>query len=290
MSRNQRLCLFSLVLALSFGLSSCDLFMKSSKLEGDVLARVGENYLYTADLEEVIPLGTDSLDSISLAQQHINKWVENQLLLQKAELNLKEDQTEFEKKIEDYRSSLIIYAYEQELVRQKLDTNVSDQEIKAYYEDNPDNFQLKRYVVKAKLIKVDKQAPKLKKVRKWLVDEQPEDHAQLEEYCLQFSSLCLLDDQWMFFDELIRMAPIETIDVETYLRNNKFVEIESEQFFYFLLFIDYRLKNDLSPLELESDRIRKVIINKRKLSLLEKMRKDLHEEAMNSNQVEYFVK
>lgn len=271
-------------------LGSCEFFKEQGKQSGEPLARVGEKYLYANEIQGVIPMGTDSLDSIVLVNKHVNGWVDRELLLLKADLNLSAEKKDFTKKLEDYKNSLIIYEYEQELVRQKLDTNVSDAEIEAYYEQNADNFELKRFIVKVKLLKVDKEAPKLKKVREWIQSEDPEDFKNLEEYCLQFSSLCILDDDWLFFDEVTRMAPIRTIDVESYLKNNKFVEIEGGQFFYLLHFYDYRLKNDKSPIELEYNRIKNVIVNKRKLMLLSDLRNDLKEEASRENQIEYFIK
>ncbi|MCB0480308.1 MAG: peptidyl-prolyl cis-trans isomerase [Flavobacteriales bacterium] len=271
-------------------MSSCGFFSNDIKQDGKLLARVGNKYLYSTDIQGAIPLGTDSLDSLTMVNKHVNNWVEKELILQKADLNLSSEQKDFTKQIEDYKNSLITYAYEQELIRQKLDTNVSDEEIDRYYKANPDNFQLKRYIVKVKMIKVDREAPKIGKVKDWVASEDPDDFARLEEYCLQFSSLCLLEDNWMFFDELTRLAPIRTIDVEQYLKNNKFVEIEGEQFLYFMYFYDYRLKNSLSPIELEYNRIKNVIVNKRKLLLLSNLRQDLQKEAMNNNMVEYFIK
>ena len=257
-------------------------------MNGDPLVRVGEKYLYSMDIEDVIPVGIDSLDSISLTNKHINNWVQNELLLLKAELNLREEQMDFEKQLEDYKSSLIIYAYEQELIRQKLDTNVSEMQIANYYEQNKDNFELKRYIVKVRMIKVDKQAPKLSKVKEWILSDNEDDLGLLDDYCLQFSSLCLLEDSWMFFDELVRMVPLKTLNIEDFLTNNKYVETEGRQFLYLLNIVDYKLKKDQSPLELEKDRIKNVIVNKRKLELLSTMRQEILNEAMTSNTVEFF--
>ena len=76
------------------------------------------------------------------SKDFIEKWVRNQLLLNKAEINLTDEEKNVEQQIENYRSSLLIYAYEQSYLRQNLDTVVTDKEIEDYYKENQSNFIL----------------------------------------------------------------------------------------------------------------------------------------------------
>ncbi|HTL81353.1 MAG TPA: hypothetical protein VL651_06600, partial [Bacteroidia bacterium] len=89
---------------------------------GKVLARVFDNKLYESEVTALIPKGTASEDSLLRAQNIINNWVREKLLIHKAELNLSKDQQNVEQQLQAYKNSLIIYAYEKELVLQKLDT------------------------------------------------------------------------------------------------------------------------------------------------------------------------
>ena len=50
----------------------------------------------------------------------IDDWVSKRILLHHAKINLKIDQDEYDKKVNDYKNSLIIYNYEQQLVEQNL--------------------------------------------------------------------------------------------------------------------------------------------------------------------------
>ena len=90
------------------------------------MARVFDKYLYKADVAGVIPNGSSKQDSITLAKNYIQNWIKQQVILHKAETNLDEEKKDVEKKLEEYRNSLITYIYEKELIRQKLDTVVSD--------------------------------------------------------------------------------------------------------------------------------------------------------------------
>ncbi len=66
-----------------------------------------------------IPAGITGADSIAMVRDFKERWIRNQLLLNKAELNLTDEEKNVEQQIENYRSSLLIYAYEQSYIRQQ---------------------------------------------------------------------------------------------------------------------------------------------------------------------------
>ena len=78
-------------------------------------------------------------------------------------------------------SSFKPYAYEQALVRQKLDTSISEEEIQRYYDENGKNFELKDNIVHARWFKLREQDPRvLKKVEQQWRSEKDEDRHDLE--------------------------------------------------------------------------------------------------------------
>ncbi len=265
---------------------SCNYFGEDAQPEKDLLAVVGENQLYLEDIKNAIPSGLDSSEQVRYTKGLIKQWVEEQAILQRAELNLSSEKKDFEKQIEKFRASLIIYAYEQEYVRQKLDTTVSDKEIKDYYDQKPENFQLKDYVLKARFLKVDEKAPKLNKIRKWIESEDAEEVLKLEEYCLQYASTFLVEDKWIKLSNLIDVIPIEIIDPQAFLVNTKFKEVYSPPFRFFMYVYDYRLINTQSPLQIEREKIINAIINERRMKLLKTMREGIVAEALNNKEAQ----
>ena len=89
------------------------------------LARVYDKYLYPSDLADAIPVTASRRDSAKIASQFINNWVHENVLIKQAELNLSEEQLNFNEQLNSYKNSLVIYAYEQALINEKLDTSVS---------------------------------------------------------------------------------------------------------------------------------------------------------------------
>lgn len=279
----------AILLFLSFWLGGCNLL--NSKKESIVLAKIGEKSLYLSEIQPSIPENVEGADSALFVKEQVKKWVEQTLLLQMAELNLPESEKDIEKEIEDYRKSLLIYAYEKAFIAQKLDTLISDNEVANYYEGNLQNFELKDYVVKVLYTKLEKNAPQISYLRTMINNtEEQEVRYQLEDYCRQFATNYMLEDQvWLYFEDLLKEIPIKTYNIDAFLKNNKVVEIEDEQYLYFLVIKDYRLKDSVSPLELEKSRIKSIILNKRKLELTKSMRKDLYQDALNKNLIEYYT-
>ena len=146
-------------------LSSCRFF--EPQAEEQAIARVGSEYLYKSQLDQ-LTLELDSLDSVGFAKTYIDNWVEEKLMLQKAKLNLSEDQLDFEEQLNTYRNSLILYAYENQLIKQKLDTTVHEEQIKQYYSNNKGNFDLKEDVLKAVFIKYLNTAPEQDSLKLWI--------------------------------------------------------------------------------------------------------------------------
>jgi hypothetical protein len=269
-------------------ISSCQFFNQGNN-GNEPVARVYDKYLYREELREIIPLGTSQEDSIAIAQNYINSWVRQALIYHKAENNLEAEQKDFEQKLEDYKRSLIIYTYERNLVDQILDTVISNQQIEEYYNLNKQNFELKDNIIKVIYLKVDKKAPDIKKISKWINSNNQQDYIALEGYAYQFAQNFFLDDKtWLLFEDLLKEIPIKTYNQEEFLKNNRYIEVEDSTSLYFVNIKGFKIKNSLSPLSFEKENIRNILINKRKVQLITKMKNDLYEEALLKNDIEIF--
>lgn len=253
------------------------------------VARVHDRYLYRSEIADLITPGTTLEDSSILVNSYIRNWIKKQLILHRAEQNLDEEKKDVEQQLIEYRNSLITYIYESELIRQKLDTVVTDEEIEKYYNDNQRNFELRDNIIKVLYLKVKKTAPKIRKVKEWYKSSSAKDRKQLEEYCYQYASDFHLDDEtWLLFDELLKKVPIKTYDKEAFLKNNRFIEIEDSSDLYLVNIRDMKIRESMSPLSFVKDDIRVLIINKRKLDLIREMEQSTYDEALKKNEFEIY--
>jgi hypothetical protein len=269
-------------------LSSCDWTDNRAEL----IAEIGDKTLTRKEVSDVVPDNSSPDDSAALADHYIHDWITKQLIIAKAESNLPEELKSFEEMIENYRSSLLIYAFEQEWVRQKLDTVVSDQEIEQYYNDNEKNFQLKDYILKVKFTAIAADSKQVGALKKVFNSSKPEDLVKWQQMCVDIgASYYFNEEEWLKWDEFIQQIPLEVYDVEGFLRKKNTIEFEKENNLYLISITDYQLAGSKSPLSFEREKIRSMIINKRKLSLLETMRTDIYSKAQQDGEIKlYFSK
>lgn len=252
------------------------------------VARVNNVYLYQDELSGIIKPGITGEDSSAWAEAYINSWIRKQLLIKEASKKININEAELERKILDYRYSLIAYEFQSQYIRQHLDTVVGPQEIEEYYKRNIDNFILKQNIVRATYIKIPKNAPQPRKIKDLIFSTDPKDVEELKSYCLSFSvAYHLADSSWMIFDELVRNSPMEEIPNKVqFLKANPYYEDVDNNFLYFLKVIEYRISDNVSPLEFVRDEITSIILNKRKVELAKKLEDNVYNDALENEEFE----
>ena len=282
-----RLQPFIITLVLTGLCTSCQYFVQSGN--GEAVARVHDRYLYQSDLAGAVPEGTAAEDSAVIARRYIDTWVKEQLLLHRAELALSEEQKDFDKQIEEYRTSLLIYSYRQKLLTQKLDTVIGDEEIREYYEKNLNNFILSQDIVKASFVKVPLTAPDIDDVRRWSRSARSEDLDKLEKYSLNYAEkFDTFDNSWVYFSKIREQIPLAISNTSRYLRYNRNIETSDSLFHYFLHIEDHKPEGEVAPLELVQKDIRNILLNKRKIRFFQELESRVYTEGMNRNQFEIY--
>ncbi len=276
-----------LVLAAILLLVSCQ---KPQPASGElVLARVDNAFLYKSDLRQLVPANTLPADSAIIVERFIDNWVRQQVFLNEALKNLSSEKMNFERQIEEYRNSLIIFSYENQLVKEQLDTVVTEKQLAEYYENNKADFRLRDNIVKVNYVKLPLDAPNIGQFRRLFRSTDPEEAGLLEEYCIQNAATYFIDSEtWLIFDELLREVPLQVSNAESYLRSNRMVELSDSYFRYFINFLDYQLVGSVSPLAFERENIKSIILNRRKHELINQKRNQFYQEALSGNQVEIF--
>ena len=99
------------------------LFSCAANVGDDIIASVDDSELFLSDVLREMPSNIE--DSAYFVQYYMDKWIREKLMLYHAELNLSIDMKDYEKQIDEYRSSLLIYAYQQQLLNQNFDTMIS---------------------------------------------------------------------------------------------------------------------------------------------------------------------
>ena len=99
---------YTLSIALLGLIVSCNYF-KEVEVDDNVVARVKDVFLKQSDIADIIPKDATKEDSLLIVNNFIQNWLKEQLVLEKAQLNLKAEQRNFEKQIQDYKKTLLIF-------------------------------------------------------------------------------------------------------------------------------------------------------------------------------------
>lgn len=293
---NLRLISASILIILSF--SSCDIINYKGNDSGikfsdnvaiKPIARAHDQYLYLEDLQGLIPADISKADSANLIQRYVKSWINKQLVITEASDKLNLGEVEIERKVLDYRYALMIHEYQKLYVNEKLDTDVSPAEVEQYYMENKDNFQLRQNIIKCRYVKLANEAPKMNVFKRLFNTGNDKQFEELRSYCYQYANRFHLDSSWVNFDEVIENTPMATIDNKIqFLKRTNYYETTDDNYQYFLKILEYKISDEISPMEWVYDDIVRIIINKRKVELAKELEEGIYERAVQNEDFEIF--
>ena len=249
--------------------SACNLIINQTSEQQDIIAKVGDSYLYDDDIIYNSSLG----DSAIVYNRQVNTWIKKQLLLNSAFQN-ESIMNQIERKVEDYKESLILFEFEKYIYANSIDFKISEDDISKYYNENKDDFILPFNLIKAIYAKVPLDAPSLSVFRNNLKKYPESDTSQVISYCFQFAEKSFLEDTtWIKFDDIILNLPFpKNLDKSVFLKTRKFYEIREGDFMHFIRILDKKLIGDYSPLSFEEDIVNTILLNNRKQELFDNLR------------------
>ncbi|OYQ37646.1 hypothetical protein CHU92_07760 [Flavobacterium cyanobacteriorum] len=272
------------VAALSF---SCG---KETVPETGAIARVNNYYLYSEDLKGLVPPGTSKQDSIAMVKSYIDRWASQKLLYDAAEVNLnKEKQEEYNSLVNQYRADLFTRAYLEEIVKRSVDTTVSEQELKKYYNSNKENFRNTGLLVKLRYIRLAKDHPRYTTVRSRFLSSRKADLKALNDMAIQFKGYAFNDTTWVEINEVYRKLPfINPENRDRYISSGISYQHTDSLDVYLVKVSKVLDKNQVSPYEYIKPTLAQLIINNRKLELIKKFEKEITDDAIKNDKYEVY--
>ncbi|MEH6705008.1 MULTISPECIES: peptidyl-prolyl cis-trans isomerase [Galbibacter] len=269
-------------------LTSCDYF-KSEPVENPI-ARVGENYLVKSDLKKILNSNITKEDSLIVVNNYIQNWAQQQIFLERAKINLSENkQIQFEELVRKYRADLYINAYKEGLVDKSMDTTVSKKELEAFYESHKINFKLNEDLVKLRYISLPVDYGELSSIRKAFKRYNDDDKSYLQSEAIKFKAYTFNDSIWVKSSSVVKKIPkITSENKESYLKKSHFFELSDSLGVYLVTVNEVLNRTETAPLEYVEPTVKKIILNKRKLTFIKNLEKDLMDEATRKKEFEIF--
>ena len=277
---------FPLLVALLFLFSSCQ-----EKVEHDgkqPLAQLGNQFLYYEDVVKELPYGISKHDSVRLIGEYCRKWVEEQILYEKAELNVRGDER-IERMVADYRRKLILNEYEQRLLQQKMKDELSEEDLLQYYEENKQLFMLEEPVIKGVFIKAPLNSPGLKDLKRWYKDKSENSLEQLEKYAFRNAVIYeYFYDHWVPVSELEGKLIINLAELSEDFDKHRDIEAEDGEYCYLLHIEEFIVKGEEKPYDMAKLEIIDLLANNRRVDFMRKVKEDLYNQSMEMGRIKYY--
>ena len=277
------------MLLLLLVLTACQREAVNGQANEIIVAEVDGNILNLQELKSMYPDQLNRPDSVLISNALAERWIKKEVFLSEAERSMV-DIDQLNALVKDYRESLIIHKYEEQLLNNFRDTVVTDKDIETFFNENPDQFKLKKTIVKFNLAVFPRESlegeyDKVKKL--WdEMDDRENLKIDLVKYLDLYSEAFVLDTVWHELGELQTLLP-ESVPKKLLNKSHR-LELEDEEHFYFLRIIDIAEETDDAPLTYIRNFAQKAILQKRRLKWLERVKTDLYQEALRSNKIKKY--
>ena len=266
---------------------SCDNYFKN-KSNVD-LARVNDDYLSQSDVKDVLDTSSNSNDSTIIINNYINNWATNKLLINRALINLpEENQNNIQELVDNYKNEILINSYIDALIEKNMNLEVSKFELDSLYVRYKETFKLNEELFKIRFIYLSKVNPDINLFKSKLKRFNNDDLKYLDSLSFQFNRYSFNDSIWRNKNEVFYQLP-DLKKVNNYmLKKSNFIEIKDSLGLYLINIKDVLKSNQYAPLDYVSETLKRMIINSRKLKFIDQLRKDITTDAIKNKRFEIY--
>jgi len=261
---------------------------RKDKNDSPMVVQIGESGLYRNDLIQLF--GEEVKTSDLNVKMYVHNWIRNEVVLQHGAKQLLPIEKDFSQELKQYENSLLRYKIESKYIDENVDTLVSNEEMKEYYELNSFNFELKENYVKVRILKMKGGFSEVNKRKQMLSYTDSTGKEAYNSWVKKHELFSVIhDSSWAKWDHMKEIVPIKPYSDEYFLTNNNYRELWADGDLWVIKLIDFQLKDNKSPFEMVEPRIKSILINKRKMDLIKKMEKELYNQAVKNGEIKLYI-
>jgi hypothetical protein len=223
-------------------------------------------------------------DSIELVNLYIHDWVKKQTIAYHCRQESDETKT-IEKKVAAYRNELLLYEFKNSFLEKHVDTNVSEAELQAELKKQPEENKLDHTIVRARLIKIARNAPNISLIKKLITHSSEKEHKELKSLCLRFAERFHIQmEYWLDLDFLLADSPFSS-NFSKYERKGNF-ELVDDEYVYLLNIVELKAPGTIAPMQYLKEKLKASVIHHRKVKKWAEFEEKLYEEAIEKKEIE----
>ncbi len=283
MKRNRRIYIVVvLLLVLGCG-AGCRRFV--SPLMGDkVLARVGDELLTVSDVRSIFTPGLAPEDSLRMLETYVDMWVKKQLKIQEAEDRFPESVPDIERRVAEYRNSLLSLKLDDYLVSTRVDTLFTADEVQQYYNDNRGDYLLDREIFTGRMVRIPDDYRQRGKVKELLRSESEAQRLDLADICQKNGFECREFTVWTDLSELLALLP-RSVDARKAFLGEGVQEAREGTYYYYFVLTARRGVGEAVPMERAEAAIKRTLATRRRADILRAYEDSIYNAAVSRRSI-----
>ena len=284
MNKPQNIFLWLPLIALLL-LGSCKKWASSGD-ESPVVASYKNTELTRRELAYYLPAGVGPKDSARYAKFYIDQWVKEKAMADEALQTIDNLEDKINFKVEDYRQKLILHEYTTYLIQNQLDTNISTEEMKLYYEREKDKYLAKEDLYSFWYIATSK--TEVNGVGGWVESADSGETVKLKEWATENALQFKIDSSFRSVNELNQIQKgfygnLKTAPYGKLIRWSGVIQGQDRKYFFKMLSVVK--KDEPMPLIMIKSRLQSNLLNERKIKLIEENEESILKKANSGNHI-----
>jgi len=231
----------------------------------------------------------DKDDSLSKANNVINNWAIDKILIERAQLNLNDSKLQsIELLVKDYEASLLSEAYLEALINSSINPDIDSTEIKEFYDKNKSLFRLNEDIFRLAFIELPLDFSDTYQVRVKLKRYRDADRQFLDSISYRYNSFSFESENWISKKQLIQKFPFINNYSYKSLKNYNFFQYKDSLSLYLIKIIKSTKNGDISPIEYVLPTLEYMSLNKRKKELMLSIKSEILKDALLNNKFEIY--
>ena len=256
--------------------------------DGQNVARFNDSYLNKSDFSELMTNYSEE-DSVVKANNIINNWAINKILIERAKLNLTESRlNEIESLVDDYRSDLLSDSYLEALVNSTINLEVDSSEIQSLFDSNKDLFLLNEDIYRLIFVELPQDFSDTYEIRKRVRRFNDKDQYFLDSISYRYNKYSFDTKTWVSEKKLLNEFDFLNSYSYRSLKNYNFYQYKDSLSLYLIKIVDSAKKGEISPIENVLSTLEYMSLNQRKKEVMLKIKTNILKDALLNNKLEIY--
>ena len=256
--------------------------------DGQNVARFNDSYLIKSDFSELMTNFSEE-DSVVKANNVINNWAINKILIERAKLNLTESRlNEIESLVDDYRSDLLSDSYLEALVNSTINLEIDSSEIQSLFDSNKNLFLLNEDIYRLIFVELPQDFSDTYEVRKRIRRFNEKDQYFLDSISFRYNNYSFDTKTWVSEKKLLNEFDFLNSFSYRSLKNYNFYQYKDSLSLYLIKIVDSAIKGEISPIENVLSTLEYMSLNQRKKEVMLKIKTNILKDALINNKLEIY--